>query len=95
MKYLEENKMKLFKKGKDSALSILETVKKKKLVRRYILLILSLFISACYFNLLQLPTQIVTGGSSGVSIILNYYLIFIIYVYMFRKIRYNKQHQAS
>lgn len=65
--------MKLFKKGKDSALSILETVKKKKLVRRYILLILSLFISACYFNLLQLPTQIVTGGSSGVSIILNYY----------------------
>lgn len=65
--------MKLFKKGKDSALSILETVKKKKLVRRYALLILSLFISACYFNLLQLPTQIVTGGSSGVSIILNYY----------------------
>ena len=65
--------MKLFKKGKDSALSILETVKKKKLVRRYILLMLSLFISACYFNLLQLPTQIVTGGSSGVSIILNYY----------------------
>lgn len=65
--------MKLFKKGKDSALSILETVKKKKLVRRYALLIISLFISACYFNLLQLPTQIVTGGSSGVSIILNYY----------------------
>lgn len=65
--------MKLFKKGKNSALSILEIVKKKKLVRRYILLILSLFISACYFNLLQLPTQIVTGGSSGVSIILNYY----------------------
>lgn len=68
--------MKLFKKGKDSAVSILEIVKKKKLVRRYLLLIISLFISACYFNLLQLPSQIVTGGSSGVSIILNYYFKF-------------------
>lgn len=65
--------MKLLKKGKDSTVSILEIIKKKKLVRRYLLLIISLFISACYFNLLQLPSQIVTGGSSGVSIILNYY----------------------
>lgn len=65
--------MKLLKKGKDSTISILEIIRKKKLVRRYLLLIISLFISACYFNLLQLPSQIVTGGSSGVSIILNYY----------------------
>lgn len=65
--------MDIFEKGKDSAISILETIHKKKLIRRYLLLIVSLFISACYFNLLQLPSQIVTGGSSGISIILNSY----------------------
>ena len=63
--------MGILEKGKDSAISILETIHKKKLIRRYIVLIISLFISACYFNLLQLPSQIVTGGTSGVSIILN------------------------
>lgn len=63
--------MGILEKGKDSALSILETIHKKKLIRRYLLLIISLFISACYFNLLQLPSQIVTGGTSGISIILN------------------------
>lgn len=65
--------MNFLEKSKDSAISILETVRSKKLIRRYFLLILSLFISACYFNLLQLPSQIVTGGSTGVSIILNSY----------------------
>lgn len=65
--------MDLLEKSKDSAISILETVRSKKLVRRYFVLILSLFLSACYFNLLQLPSQIVTGGSSGVSIILSSY----------------------
>lgn len=65
--------MDFLEKSKDSAISILETVKRKKLVRRYLILIISLFISACYFNLLQLPSQIVTGGSTGVSIILNSY----------------------
>lgn len=65
--------MDIFEKGKDSAISILETIHRKKLIRRYSLLIISLFISACYFNLLQLPSQIVTGGSSGISIILNSY----------------------
>ena len=63
--------MGILEKGKDSALSILETIHKKKLIRRYLLLIISLFISACYFNLLQLPSRIVTGGTSGISIILN------------------------
>jgi len=65
--------MDILEKGKESTINILDTIKKKKLIRRYIILILSLFISACYFNLLQLPTQIVTGGSSGISIILNHY----------------------
>ena len=54
-------------------MKILETIQKKKLIRRYIILIISLFISACYFNLLQLPSQIVTGGTGGISIILNSY----------------------
>lgn len=65
--------MDILEKGKDSALSILDSIHKKKLIRRYLILIISLFISACYFNLLQLPSQIVTGGSTGVSIILNSY----------------------
>lgn len=65
--------MEILEKGKESTMNILDTIRKKKLVRRYAILIFSLFISACYFNLLQLPTQIVTGGSSGVSIILNHY----------------------
>ena len=63
--------MKLFEKGKENTQNILEVVRKKKLVSRYFFLLISLFISACYFNLLQLPSQIVTGGSSGISIILN------------------------
>ena len=54
-------------------MKILETIQKKKLIRRYTILIISLFISACYFNLLQLPSQIVTGGTGGISIILNSY----------------------
>ncbi len=65
--------MELFEKGKESTISILETVRSKRLISRYAILIVSLFLSACYFNLLQLPSQIVTGGSSGVSIILNAY----------------------
>ncbi len=65
--------MELLTKSKDSAINILETVRKKKLIRRYFILLLSLLISAVYFNLLQLPSQIVTGGTSGVSIILNSY----------------------
>ena len=66
--------MEIIEKGKESALNILEKIHKKKLVLRYTMLIISLFISACYFNLLQFPSQIVTGGSTGVSIILNSYI---------------------
>lgn len=63
--------MNLFDKGKEDTKGILDVIKKKKLVKRYFILILSMFISAIYFNLLQLPTQIVTGGTSGLAIILN------------------------
>ena len=40
-------------------------------MKRYFILIMCLFISACYFNLLQFPNKIVTGGISGLSIIIN------------------------
>jgi len=65
--------MDIIKRGREETLNILDKIRKKKLVTRYLILIVSLFISACYFNLLQLPSQIVTGGSAGVSIILNSY----------------------
>lgn len=65
--------MDILQKGKEETLNILDKIRKKRLVTRYLILIISLFISACYFNLLQLPSQIVTGGSAGISIILNSY----------------------
>lgn len=65
--------MDILEKGKESTKSILENIKKKKLVRRYFILLVALFISAIYFNLLQLPSEIVTGGSAGISIILKHY----------------------
>ena len=68
--------MAILEKGKENTINILEEIKKKKLVKRYVILIISLFISALYFNLLQLPTQIVTGGSTGISIILKYFFDF-------------------
>lgn len=44
-----------------------------KLLIRYLILFICLFISAIYFNMLQLPNKIVTGGLGGISIIINYY----------------------
>jgi len=43
------------------------------MLKRYLILIICLFISSIYFNLFQLPNKIVTGGSAGVSIIINYW----------------------
>lgn len=54
-------------------MNILEKIRTKKLISRYLVLIISLFISACYFNLLQFPSKIVTGGSAGISIIISSY----------------------
>lgn len=50
-------------------LDILNRINKNHLLKRYIMLILSLFVSACIFNLLIVPTNIVTGGLNGISII--------------------------
>lgn len=51
---------------------VIKTVHSKKLVRRYTLLIIVLFLSACVFNLLLLPTKLVTGGVGGITIITKY-----------------------
>ena len=45
---------------------------KNKLVYRYFILIISLFFSSLIFNLLLLPTSLVTGGMNGVAIIFNH-----------------------
>ena len=44
------------------------------LLKKYIILIICLFISAIYFNIFQFPNKIVTGGLAGISIIINYWL---------------------
>ncbi len=51
---------------------VIETIHSKKLIRRYIVLIIALFLSACVFNLLLLPTKLVTGGVGGITIITKY-----------------------
>lgn len=65
--------MDLLEKGKIDTENLLKIIKKKQLIKRYFLLIIAQLISAIYFNLMQFPSQIVTGGSAGVSIILNSY----------------------
>ena len=51
---------------------IIETIKTKKLLQRYIVMITCLFLSSIVFNLLTLPANIVTGGVNGLAVILNY-----------------------
>ena len=64
--------MHLFNKEKLALLpeDILKKVNRNHLLKRYIMLLISMFISACVFNLLIVPTNIVTGGINGISIIL-------------------------
>lgn len=59
---------KIFKKNVEIS-DILEIVKKKNLFLRLGILCFTLLISAIAFNLLQLPINLVTGGTSGVSVI--------------------------
>ena len=44
-----------------------------KLIKKYLVLIICLFISAIYFNVFQFPNKIVTGGLAGISIVINYW----------------------
>ena len=51
---------------------VIKKIKIKKIVSRIIMMIISLLISSIVFNLLLLPTNIVSGGVNGISIILDY-----------------------
>ena len=44
-----------------------------KLLKRYIILLVCILISALYFNILQFPNKIVTGGLAGIAIVINYW----------------------
>lgn len=49
---------------------LLSIIDKNNLFVRYIIVVISLFISACYFNLFTRPVNLVSGGTGGISIIL-------------------------
>lgn len=51
---------------------IIEIIKKKKLISRYIMLVIALLISAFLFNFLIVPTKIVTGGVNGIALLMNH-----------------------
>lgn len=51
---------------------VIKRVKKKKLVSRIGLLLISLIVSSMVYNLLLLPTKLVSGGVNGISTITNY-----------------------
>lgn len=53
------------------SISITKKVDRKNLVLRYIISSFCMFCSALLFNLVQLPTNLVSGGTSGVAIILD------------------------
>lgn len=51
---------------------IIDVIQEKQLIKRYGLLILSLFVSAISYNLLIYPAKIVAGGTNGLSIIVEH-----------------------
>lgn len=55
---------------------IKKTINKKNKIGRFLLLFVSLFISASLYNILLLPLNLVTGGTSGMATI-TYYLYYI------------------
>lgn len=62
MKYLEVNKLnKIFQK-----------IHQKQLIKRSLMLLIGLLISAIVYNLFLLPVNLVTGGSGGIATITNY-----------------------
>lgn len=52
--------------------NIAEKIRKEKIINRYIMLMLSLFISAIVYNLFLLPINLVTGGVGGIATITKY-----------------------
>lgn len=61
----------LFIKKKLDVEDVINIIDRKHIVRRYLILIFALFISALSFNLFFYSTKIVTGGISGLSIIID------------------------
>lgn len=59
-----------------SVKEVFERIEQKHLIKRITILCLSLFISAIIFNFFQRPTRLVTGGTSGIAIILEYLFSF-------------------
>lgn len=51
---------------------VVKYIKKNKIISRILLFTIALLISAIEFNLLERPAKIVTGGSTGLSIITEY-----------------------
>lgn len=52
--------------------NILISIKKKNIIIRTIMMVVSLFISALVYNLFLLPTNLVAGGANGISTIMNH-----------------------
>ncbi len=51
---------------------VVNKMKKDNLIYRYIVLIVSLFFSAIIFNIFLYPTDLVTGGTNGIAIIITH-----------------------
>lgn len=52
--------------------NLINKIKKKNIIKRLIILLISLGILAFVYNLLLLPTGLVSGGVNGIAIITNY-----------------------
>lgn len=57
---------------KEISTNILDNIRKRKLVKRYLILLVSLFASAICFNLFVMPTKIVSGGTNGLAVIIEH-----------------------
>ena len=63
--------MQLFKKAKDN---IIEKIESKNLIKRYLLLIIGIFIYSIAYNVFFVPNNLVIGGSGGIALLLKDYL---------------------
>lgn len=58
--------------GVNNLKDITEKIRKEKILSRYAMLMVSLFLSAIVYNLFLLPINLVTGGSGGIATITKY-----------------------
>ena len=52
--------------------NVIETIRKKDMLKRTIILVLALLISALVYNILLLPFNLVSGGVNGIGVIFRY-----------------------